>query len=439
MRISKKQKKDLFDDKLVKELASESPLADRIRPGRLEDFVGQEEIIGKGKILRRAIENDEVFSIIFWGPPGSGKTTLARIIANITKSYFEDMSAVSSGLADLRRVVKEAIERRKLHNERTILFVDEIHRWNKAQQDAFLPYVEKGIITLIGATTENPSFEVIAPLLSRSRVFVLKRHGVPEISQILKRALKDTKIGLGSYKVVILPKALDTLILGANGDARTALNALEIAVKATKSDNKGIKHLDLKTVEDALQHKALQYDKKGEEHYNVISAFIKSMRGSNPDGALYWLNRMVEAGEDPEFIARRMVIFASEDVGMADPIALQVALDVFNAVKLIGYPECQINLAHGVVYLSKAPKDNSAYVGLLNAKKDVKETMNEPVPLHLRNAVTDLMKDLKYGKDYKYSHDYSEEEGHQEYLPNKLKGKKYFSPKNSKSQFLNLK
>ncbi|XOU94635.1 MAG: replication-associated recombination protein A [Candidatus Kerfeldbacteria bacterium] len=423
------QKKDLFDDKLAKDIKANAPLADRIRPNSLEDFVGQEDIIGKGKILRRVIENDEIFSIIFWGPPGSGKTTLANIIAEMTKSYFVSISAVTSGIKDLREAAKEAQDRRKLHNERTILFVDEIHRWNKAQQDAFLPYVENGTITLIGATTENPSFEIISPLLSRSRVFVMKKHGVKELSKIIKRAILDDKLGLGIHKVQIAPKALDTLIQASNGDARTALNALEIAVKVTKADNKGIKHLDLNTIEDALQHKALQYDKKGEEHYNVISAFIKSMRGSNPDGALYWLNRMVEAGESPEFIARRMVVFASEDVGMADPKALQVAVDVFNAVRLIGYPECQINLAHGVVYLAKAPKDNSAYLGLLASKKDVKESMNEPVPLHLRNAVTDLMKDLNYGKDYKYSHDYDKEDGKQDYLPTSLKGKKYYKDK----------
>ncbi|MBI5037165.1 MAG: replication-associated recombination protein A [Candidatus Kerfeldbacteria bacterium] len=426
----KKQEKDLFDSKLEHELQRGAPLADRIRPESLEDFVGQQDIIGEGKILRRAIENDEVFSIIFWGPPGSGKTTLARIIANMTKSYFVSMSAVTSGINDLRNVVREAETRRKFHNDRTIVFVDEIHRWNKAQQDAFLPYVENGIITLIGATTENPSFEVIAPLLSRSRVFVMQRHGVPELSRIIKRALTDPRQGFGVQKIKIAAKAMDVLISGANGDARTALNALEIAVKATRAGSDGIKHIDLPTIEDALQHKALQYDKKGEEHYNVISAFIKSMRGSDPDGALYWLNRMVEAGEDPEFIARRMVVFASEDIGMADPQGLRIALDVFEAVRKIGYPECQINLAHGVVYLAKAPKDNSAYVGLLEAKKDVKDTMNEPVPLHLRNAVTDLMKDLQYGKDYKYSHDYTPEEGKQDYLPEKLAGKKYYQPKN---------
>ncbi len=428
------QKKDLFDSKLERDLRTEAPLADRIRPDSLDDFVGQEDIIGKGKILRKAIENDEVFSIIFWGPPGSGKTTLARIIAQMTKSRFESLSAVTSGIKELRIVAQEAENRRKFHNERTILFVDEIHRWNKAQQDAFLPYVENGTITLIGATTENPSFEVIAPLLSRSRVFVMQRHGVPELSRIIKRALIDKETGLGQQNIKIAPKALDVLIEGANGDARTALNALEIAVKATKADAKDVIHLDKSTIEDALQHKALQYDKKGEEHYNVISAFIKSMRGSNPDGALYWLNRMVEAGESPEFIARRMVVFASEDVGMADPQALRIALDVFEAVQKIGYPECQINLAHGVVYLSQAPKDNSAYLGLLAAKQDVKDSMNEPVPLHLRNAVTGLMKDLNYGTGYKYSHDYTPEEGKQEYLPKKLSGKRYYQSKSKRKE-----
>lgn len=424
-----KKSKSLFDSKLEKDLQWEAPLADRMRSKSWGEFFGQEQIIGKGKLLRRAIENDELFSIIFWGPPGSGKTTLARIIAEMTKSHFEQISAVIAGINDLRKVVKEAEERRSMHNERTILFVDEIHRWNKAQQDAFLPAVETGIITLIGATTENPSFEVIAPLLSRSRVFVLERLGIPELSKIVKQALKDKERGLGQKKIKIAAKAMDLLLEASNGDARTVLNALEIASKAATKDNQGISHISLSDMEDALQHKALQYDKKGEEHYNVISAFIKSMRGSNPDGALYWLNRMVEAGESPEFIARRMVVFASEDVGMADPKALNVAVDVFNAVRLIGYPECQINLAHGVVYLANAPKDNSAYKGLLEAKKDVKDTMNEPVPLHLRNAVTDLMKDLNYGKDYKYSHDYSKEEGEQEYLPKKLQGKKYYISK----------
>jgi len=420
---------DLFDERIQRDVARFVPLADRLRPTKLEDYVGQEEIVGEGKLLRKAIENDELFSIIFWGPPGSGKTTLARIVANLTKSHYEHMAAVTSGIADLRRIVEAAAERRKFHGQRTILFVDEIHRWNKAQQDAFLPAVENGTVVLIGATTENPSFEIISPLLSRSRVFVLKRLGVPELSKIIKRALLDKRVGLGKEKVKIAAKAMDLLLTAGNGDARTVLNALEVAVKAAAKDAQGVKHVTLTDMEQALQHKALQYDKHGEEHYNVISAFIKSMRGSNPDGALYWLNRMVEAGEDPEFIARRMVVFASEDVGVADPHALAVAVNVMQAVKLIGYPECQINLAHGCLYLALAPKNNSAYTGLLEAKKDVQDTMNEPVPLHLRNAVTDLMKDLNYGKDYKYSHDYTPEEGRQDYLPEKLKGKQYFRPK----------
>jgi putative ATPase len=424
-----KPKKDLFDAQLEKRLQQEAPLADRIRPEKLEDFVGQEDIIGEGKLLRRAIENDELFSIIFWGPPGSGKTTLARIIANLTKSRFVQISAVSSGLADLREIVKEATEHRKLHNARTILFVDEIHRWNKAQQDSFLPHVENGTITLIGATTENPSFEVIAPLLSRSRVFVMNRHGVPELSKIVKKALLDKTRGLGHSRVKIAPKALDLLIQGSNGDARTALNALEIAVKVTKSDKQGVKHIDLKTMEDALQHRALQYDKKGEEHYNVISAFIKSMRGSDPDATLYWLNRMIEGGDDPLFIARRMVVFASEDISLADANALPLAIACMQACDLIGLPECQINLAHCAVYMARSPKNNTTYKGLMAAKQDVKDSLNEPVPLHLRNAVTDLMKELGYHKGYKYSHDYDKEEGKQEYLPKKLVGKKYFKPK----------
>lgn len=424
-----RQKKDLFDAQLEQRLQREAPLADRIRPEKLEDFVGQEDIVGEGKLLRRAIENDELFSIIFWGPPGSGKTTLARIIANLTKSRFEQISAVSSGLSDLRQIVKETTEHRKLHNERTILFVDEIHRWNKAQQDSFLPYVENGTITLIGATTENPSFEVIAPLLSRSRVFVMNRHGVPELSKIVKKALLDKTRGLGQSKVKIAPKALDLLVEGSNGDARTALNALEIAVKVTKPDKQGVKHIDLKTMEDAMQHRALQYDKKGEEHYNVISAFIKSMRGSDPDATLYWLNRMIEAGDDPLFIARRMVVFASEDISLADSNALPLAIACMQACDLVGLPECQINLAHCAVYLALAPKNNTTYKGLMEAKQDVKDSLNEPVPLHLRNAVTDLMKELGYHKGYKYSHNYDKEEGKQDYLPKKLIGRKYFKPK----------
>lgn len=420
---------DLFDHKLEKDLKREAPLADRMRPEKLEDFVGQEEIIGQGKLLRKAIENDEIFSIIFWGPPGSGKTTLARIVAKMTKSHFVGISAVASGLADLRRIVKEAQERRKFHNKRTILFVDEIHRWNKAQQDAFLPYVENGTIVLIGATTENPSFEVISPLLSRTRVFVLNRLKEEHLKKILKNALLDKKRGLGNFKVKLVPKALDLIVSASNGDARTALNAIEIAVKVTKPDKQGFRHIDLNTAEQALQHKALLYDKKGEEHYNIISAFIKSMRGSDPDAALYWLARMIEAGEDPLFIARRMVIFASEDIGMADPQALQLAVATMQACDMVGLPECKINLAHCATYLATAPKDNSSYAGLLSAEEDVKKTLNEPVPLHLRNPVTDLMKDIGYGKGYQYAHNMPDKKPTHGHLPKKLEGRKYYRPK----------
>ncbi|MDP3964217.1 MAG: replication-associated recombination protein A [bacterium] len=420
---------DLFDKKREEILRREAPLADRMRPESLDDFYGQEEMVGPKSVLRLAIENDELFSMIFWGPPGSGKTTLARIIARMTRSVFEQISAVAAGIGELRAAVKKAEDRLKFQSQRTVLFVDEIHRWNKAQQDAFLPYVENGTITLIGATTENPSFEVISALLSRSRVYVLKRLEPEHIGKILKQALQDKKRGLGQYKVKIGKTALDLIIGASNGDARTALNAIEIAVKSTSPDKQGFRHIQKKTVEDALQHKWLMYDKKGEEHYNVISAFIKSLRGSSPDGALYWLARMIEAGENPRFIARRMVILASEDIGMADSRALLIANAAAQAVEFIGFPEAQLNLAHAAVYLAEASKSNASYVGILEARKDAKEQLNVPVPLHLRNAVTDLMKDLDYGKDYKYSHDYTPEEGKQEYLPEELKGKKYYQPK----------
>jgi len=424
---------DLFDHKLNKELKKEAPLADRLRPQNFKDFQGQEKIVGEGKILRKAIENDELFSIILWGPPGSGKTTLARIIANLTKSVFIQLSAVTSGKKDLLKVIEKARERRKLKGKRTILFVDEIHRWNKAQQDALLPYVEQGIITFIGATTENPSFEVIAPLLSRSRVFVLESLGEDDLGRIIKQALKDKKTGLGKYKVKLSKKSLALLLSGANGDARAALNALELAVKASEPDKKDFRHIKQNDVKEALQYEAVYFDKKGEQYYNIISAFIKSMRGSDPDGTLYWLARMVEAGQDPLYIARRMVIFASEDISLADKQALPLAVSCFEACHKVGLPECQINLAHVAVYLALAPKDNSTYQGLLRAKKEVKNTMNEPVPLHLRNAVTNLMKDLGYGKDYKYSHDYDQEEGRQDYLPKNLKNKEFFNKKNNKN------
>lgn len=418
---------DLFDNKMAQELSREAPLADRMRPRNFDEFLGQEEIAGDDKALRRAIENDELFSMILWGPPGTGKTTLARIIARMTKSEFVQISAVTSGVAELRVIIRKSQDLRKFHGKRTILFVDEIHRWNKAQQDSFLPYVENGTIVLIGATTENPSFEVISALLSRARVYILKRLDPEHIGRILKKALQDKERGLGGYKVKIGKQALDMIVRLSNGDARTALNAIEIAVKSARPDQKGFRHIDKKGIEDSLQQSSLLYDKSGEEHYNVISAFIKSMRGSNADGALYWLARMLEAGEDPRFIARRMVILASEDIGMADPRALLIANAAAQVVEFIGLPEAQLNLAEATVYLALAPKSNAVYTALLAARRDVKETLNEPVPLHLRNAVTDLMKEIGYGAGYKYSHEYTREEGKQDYLPDKLKDKKYFT------------
>ena len=420
---------DLFAEDQRKQVKKQVPLADRIRPKTLEDFVGQEHIVGKGKILRKMIDNDKLISLILWGPPGSGKTTLARIIAHLTKSHFIQFSAVTSGIADVKRVVREAKNRLRIYNQRTILFIDEIHRFNKTQQDTFLPHVEDGTITLIGATTENPSFEVIGPLLSRTRIFTLKRLTPPEIKKILNRAIKDKSKGLGQYKIKISPQALDLIIQGSNGDARIALNAVEVAVETTSPDKEGVHYINLKTAEEALQSKALLYDRAGEEHYNVISAFIKSMRGSDPDAALYWLARMIEAGENPRFIARRMVIFASEDVGNADPQALSVATAAAQAVEFVGMPEAQINLAQAATYLASAPKSNASYAGLLSAKEDVKRTLNLPVPLHLRNPATPLMKKLGYGKDYKYPHNFPGAKVEQEYLPKALGKRKYYQPK----------
>jgi len=382
-------------------MESSLPLADQLRPQKLSEFVGQEHLVGKNGVIRKLIEKDQLVSMIFWGPPGSGKTTLASIIANVTKSYFVHTSAVTTTLEDVRKVVKEAKERLQAYRQRTIFFLDEIHRFNKAQQDAFLPHVENGTIILIGATTENPSFEVIGPLLSRTRVFVLNQLNEKELRKIIERAIKYLKLK-------IKDEDIDFLIQVSNGDARTALNILELA--------------KILPVQEAAQKEYLLYDKKGDEHYNTISAFIKSMRASDTDAALYYLAKMVEAGEDPLFIARRMVIFASEDVGMAQPTALVVANEVFRACETIGYPECAINLAHGVVYLSRAPKNRSAYNGLRAAQEDVKKFGNLPIPLNLRNPVTKLMKDLDYGKDYeKYPNK------NKNLLPEKLKGKKYYN------------
>ena len=418
---------ELFKEHNPKEAAA--PLADRMRPKNLDEFVGQEHILGKGRFLRTEIESDRVPSLILWGPSGSGKTTLAHIIANATGSHFVFFSAILGGVKEVREIVKEAeVEFRQ--GKKTILFVDEIHRFNKAQQDAFLPYVEKGIITLIGATTENPSFEVNAPLLSRSKVVVLKPLSDDSIKTILKRAIEDKAQGLGSLNIEISDDAIDHIARTSHGDARTALNGLEIVADLTAPDGDGIRRIGVKDAEEALQKKALLYDKGGEEHYNVISAFIKSIRGSDPDAALYWMARMLEAGEDPLFVARRMVIFASEDIGNADPQALSVAISAFQAFHFIGMPEGWIPLSQAATYLATAPKSNASYLGYKAAKDDVVSKGPLPVPMHIRNAPTKLMKELGYGKDYKYPHDFG---GYvrETYLPDELKGKSYYKPKES--------
>jgi putative ATPase len=399
-----------------------------MRPGNFDEFVGQEHILGEGHVLRKSIEADQLPSIIFWGPPGSGKTTLANIIASVTKSHFSPISAVASGVADLRRIVDEARERHALYQQRTILFIDEIHRFNKAQQDAMLPYVENGTITLIGATTENPSFEVISPLLSRCRVFTLNALTEEQIKLIMQRAIEDEEQGLGKMKVELDKDAFEFLLVMSNGDARVALNALELAASTTALSEDGKRHIKLSAIEDAIQHRALLYDRAGEEHYNIISALHKSLRGSDPDAALYWLGRMLEAGEDPLYIVRRLIRFASEDVGMADPQALVVATSAQQAVHFMGMPEGNLALAQVVVYLATAPKSNSLYTAYSRVQQDVEKTRNDPVPLHLRNPVTRLMRDVGYGKGYKYAHNFAGHFVEQQNLPDSLQGKKYYEP-----------
>ncbi|MDD5341448.1 MAG: replication-associated recombination protein A [Patescibacteria group bacterium] len=410
---------DLFEQNLKKD----APLADRMRPLNFEEFVGQQQIVGQGTLLRKAIDGDNLPSIIFWGPPGTGKTTLAKIIAEKTQAVFVPFSAVTTGVKELREVIKEAIDRKKFKLQKTILFIDEIHRWNKSQQDALLPYVEKGIVTLIGATTENPSFEVNSALLSRCRVFVLNQLDNEQIKKIVQAAINNKERGLGNLSIKISDEILDFLSNLSNGDARTALNALEFAVNSTGKNKTGGITLDKKVIEQALQ-KSYLYDKAGEEHYNIISALHKSMRGSDVNAALYWLGRMVESGEDPLYVARRLVRFASEDIGLADPNALIQAVSAYTACHYLGYPECDVILAQAVAYLAKSPKSNKLYEAINKVKRDIKDLPNEPVPLHIRNAPTDLMKNLGYGKDYKYSPNYNYEEK-QDYLPEKLKGKKY--------------
>ncbi|MHC4269304.1 MAG: replication-associated recombination protein A [Planctomycetota bacterium] len=416
---------DLFEARA--KAAKKSPLAERMRPQNLAEFVGQEHLVGPDKILHGFMEKKELVSMIFWGPPGVGKTTLALIIARAMGVHFVSFSAVLSGVKDIRAVIDDARQQLKYYGKRTILFVDEIHRFNKAQQDAFLHHVEDGTIILIGATTENPSFEVNAPLLSRCKVLVLEQLTTDNIRTIIINALSDKERGLGNLKVEINEDALDFVADQSHGEARVALNALESALMLTKSDQDNKRKVTLEIAQEAMQRKALLYDKGGEEHYNVISAFIKSMRGSDPDAALYWLARMLEAGEDPLFIARRMVIFASEDIGNADPAAIQIAVAVKEAFHFVGMPEGWIPLSQGVTYLASAPKSNASYKAYLSALNDVKEKGALRVPFHVRNAPTSLMKDIGYGKDYKYPHNHG---GYieQSYLPEKLQDKKYYKP-----------
>lgn len=406
---------------------ADKPLADRVRPANFNEFYGQEYLIGKDKPLRKMIEADKLTSIIFWGPPGTGKTTIARIIAGTTNSHFEEFSAVTSGINDLRKVVKEARERKELYSLKTVLFVDEIHRFNKSQQDGFLPYIENGTLILIGATTENPGFEINSALLSRSVLFELRKLTDNDVENIVLQALKNDIRGLGKQKLKMDLKALKHLIQVSDGDARTALNTLEIAASIKPKD----RVISFKTISEALNKKTLSAYKKGDNHYDVISAFIKSLRGSNPDAAIYWLARMLESGEDPKFIARRMIIFASEDIGNAAPMALVLATACFEAVNTVGLPEARINLAQCTAYLASAPKSNSSYRAIEDALADIRSQRTGEVPKHLKNAPTKLAKDLGYGKDYKYPHNYEGNWVEQEYLPKELENKKYYQPTNN--------
>jgi len=403
-----------------------APLASRLRPQTLDDYIGQEHLVGKGKILRQMLDTDRVSSMIFWGPPGVGKTTLARIIANMTHSSFIDFSAVTSGIKEIKDVMKQA-ENDCMMGMKTIVFVDEIHRFNKAQQDAFLPYVEKGSIILIGATTENPSFEINSALLSRCKVFVLQALTEPDIQKLLHHALVD-KRGLGNSTVIIEERLLGAIAVFANGDARTALNTLDMAVLNGEIQPDGSIVVKENVLEQCIGSKMLLYDRNGEEHYNLISALHKSMRNSDPDAAIYWLARMLEAGEDPLYVARRLVRFASEDIGMADSQALQVAVAAYQACHFNGMPECDVNLTHAVVYLSMAPKSNALYVGYGKAREDAKTMLAEPVPLQIRNGVTELMQELHYGEGYQYAHDTREKVARMDCLPDSLKGKEYYVP-----------
>lgn len=417
----------LFDAQ-IENIDTDAPLAARMRPRTLDEFLGQEHILGPGSLLRRAIERDELTSVIFSGPPGCGKSTLAGIIAKTSKAEFENFSAVTSGVADVRKAVDKARERRKAYGRKTILFVDEIHRFNKAQQDAFLPHVEDGTIVLIGATTENPYFAINSPLISRSRVFKFEALTNDHIREIIRRTLSEKGRGLGEYQIVLEPDALDHIVDVANGDARNALNALEMAAMTTPPDKDGARRVNLQTAEEAIQQRVLNYDKSGDNHYDTISAFIKSMRGSDPDATVYWLARMIYAGEDPRFIARRIVIQSAEDVGNADPMALVVATSAAQAVELVGLPEAQIPLSQAAIYLACAPKSNASYLAISRAMKDVAERQPPPVPIHLRDTAYPGAKKLGHGKGYKYPHDYPGGYVPQDYVPQDAKSQPYYEP-----------
>ena len=416
----------LFDTDSISNPYSSAPLADRMRPQSLEDYIGQTHLLGSGKLLRRLLEQDTIPSMIFWGPPGVGKTTLARIIAHRTKSDFVNFSAVTSGIKEIKDIMKQAEENRA-YGMRTLCFVDEIHRFNKAQQDAFLPYVERGSITLIGATTENPSFEINAALLSRCKVFVLKELSKEELTGLLSRTLTDSR-GFGGMDIHIEPELLSMIASFSNGDARTALNTLEMAVLNGEIAPDGSICVKKETLEQCLGKKTLLYDKKGEEHYNLISALHKSMRNADPDAAVYWLARMLEAGEDPLFIARRLIRFASEDIGLADPSALGLAVSAYQACHFNGMPECNLNLAQAVIYLSLAPRSNAVYRAYESAKADALTQLSEPVPLVIRNAPTKLMEELRYGEGYVYAHDTAEKMARMTCLPESLKNRQYYQP-----------